>query len=234
MENLGAKRIRKFFQQFPSIEYGKKETILRAEDSPQGIYYLSRGYVRMYMLTSEGGELTLNIFRSGNTFPLSWVFERIPNEYFFETMDESRIFRAPVEEFSEFIKEDKEVLIEIARSLAHRLDRVHKRIQYLTMGDSFTKVINIFLMLGRRMGQEDKSGLIISTPITHQDIANLAGITRETVGLEIKKLKKRGLISMKGRLYVLKNLDKLQVKSVINSVVDENLIPVSEKMGPQT
>ncbi len=220
MQARAVQKIRKFFQKFPSIEYKKRETLLRAEDDPQGIYYLSRGYVRMYILTNDGEELTLNIFKSGNIFPLSWAIEQIANEYFFETMTESRIFRSSVEEFVEFIESDKEILFELTRSLVHRLDRVHKRIQYLTMGDSSTKVINILLMLARRMGREGEVGLIIDTPVTHQDIANLAGITRETVGLEIKKLKEKGLITMKGRLYVLKNLDKLQTKSAINKVVE--------------
>lgn len=229
MEIQAMKKIKRYFTKFPSVEYKNRETLLRAGDAPQGIYYLSKGYVRMYILTSEGEELTLNIFKSGNTFPLSWAIEQIPNEYFFETMAESRIFRSPVEAFYEFIKDDKEILFELTRSLVHRLDRVHKRIQYLTMGDSSTKVVNILLMLARRMGEEGKSGLIINTPITHQDIANLAGITRETVGLEIKKLKEKGLITMKGRLYILKNLDKLQVKSVVNQVIDSGLVPIEEK-----
>lgn len=179
----------------------------------------------MYIVTSNGEELTLNIFKSGNIFPMTWALGQIPNEYFFETMTESRVYRSPAEDFFQFIKDNNKILLELTTSLVQRLDRLHKRIQYLTLGDSSIKVINVFLMLARRMGEENKFGLIINTPITHHDIANFAGITRETVGLEIKKLKQIGLITMKGRLYVLKNIDKLQTKSEVNQVVDNGLVP---------
>lgn len=226
MAKTAEEKISYFFSQFPCIQYKKKETILRAEDSPQGVYYLAEGYVRMYMLTSDGAELTLNIFKPGNIFPLAWAFEQIPNEYFFETMSECAVFRSPVENFLDFIKSEGSILFELARSLANKLERVHKRIQYLTMGDSSTKVINVFLMLGRRVGEVNKNVLIINIPVTHQDIANLSGLTRETVGIEIKKLRKRGLISMKNRLYILKDLDELQGKAEVNKVIDENLVPL--------
>src|SRR3989344_6369294 len=101
------KKLLSFFSKYPLIQYKKKEILLRAEDSPQGAYYLLNGYIRTYTITPDGVELTLNIFKPGTIFPLSWCVAGIENNYFYEAMTASHLYRAPKEEALLFMKDDK-------------------------------------------------------------------------------------------------------------------------------
>jgi CRP/FNR family transcriptional regulator len=215
MNNLPKEKLKKFFLKYSVSKFKKKETILRAGDNPQGVYYLAKGYLRMYMITGEGNELTLNIFKPGSFFPLSWAITKIPNSYFYESITECEILKVTSEDFQEFIKDDPEVMEEIIRILLLGLNGTLMRLQYMILGNSGQKVCNIFLLLGKRFGDAKNKHIYIKFPITHQEIANLSGLTRETVSIEIKKLENEKLISRRKRDYVINNITKLEKKSLI-------------------
>src|SRR3989344_8039730 len=91
-------RLGEFFSKFSEIKFRSKEYILRAEDEPQGIYYLKSGFVKQVYLTETGKCLTLNIFKPGTYFPLTWALGGMMNHDFFEAMTAVVTFRAPKEQ----------------------------------------------------------------------------------------------------------------------------------------
>jgi CRP-like cAMP-binding protein len=50
-----------FYQQFITRDYKKGEMLIRADDDPQGIFCLTKGYVRQYTISPVGNELSLHI-----------------------------------------------------------------------------------------------------------------------------------------------------------------------------
>ena len=47
------KEIGEFFEVYPTLNFKKKETILRAGDTPSGVYFLKKGYARLYSLSTR-------------------------------------------------------------------------------------------------------------------------------------------------------------------------------------
>ncbi|HET7098825.1 MAG TPA: Crp/Fnr family transcriptional regulator [Patescibacteria group bacterium] len=215
MNNAVADRIKSFFSQFPVVRYKKGETILRANDLPHWVYYLSKGNVRFYSLNEEGRELTFNIFKPGTYFPIVWMIGNEPNIYFFEAVTPIELRRAPKEKVMEFIKADHEVLYELTQRLVRGLSGILVRMEYLMLTDAKRKITSTILMLAKRFGEKKKESILITLPITHQGIASLAGVTRETVSIEIKKLEKEGLIIKYGRLIAVTRIRKLKNESLM-------------------
>ena len=84
----------------------------------------------------------------------------------------------------------------------------------------------MLLLSASRFGSKNKSGEIeIQLTFTHQEIANLAGLTREATSLEMEKLKKKGLVVSKDRHLIIKDPKKLR---------EESLIYIEEKPLPYT
>lgn len=214
VESLGAK-LTQFFSQFKLIKYKRREVVLRAEDAPQGVYYIKKGFVRVYSISPDGGELTLNIFKPGSFFPLTWAIAGIENSYFYEALAPTDAYRAPKEEVVNFIRNDKEILYDVSKRVLVGLEAILVRLQYLTLGDAYHRVANALLMLGRRFGEKNGNNIKINLPVTQQDIAHLAGVTRETVSIELKKLKSDGYILCNKHFYVVNNLNKLKKESLI-------------------
>lgn len=205
-----------FFSQFKKFNFKKREMILRVGDEPRGVMYLKRGYVRLYSISKEGEELTLIIYKPDDIFPIVWAINNTPNEYYFEAMTPSEIYRVPREKFLIFLKENPDVLFELTSKILSRFRGVLHRMEYLVFGNAYNKVASILLICAERFGGKEGSKIIIQVPLTHKDIANLLGVTRETTSLEIKKLARKGIIDYQGRLIMVKNPRALEKESLLN------------------
>lgn len=214
MEKLSFEKLGNFFSQFKLLHYKRRETILRADDIPPGVFYLKKGYVRLYSLSSEGEELTLIIFKPEDFFPMMWAINNINTPYYLETITAVELWRAPREEFVKFIKSNPDILFELISRMLVRFGGVLRRMEYLTFGNAHAQVASIVLICAERFGRQEGSNTIIQVPLTHKNIGNLVGVTRETTSLEIKKLEKKGLIGYQGRHIVVKNIQRLKKESL--------------------
>lgn len=205
-----------FFKKFKPLRYRRGEIILRAGDSPPGIFYLKSGYVRVYSFSKGGEELTLIIFKPGDIFPVSWVIGDVPASYFVEAMTVAELWRVPRDQFLEFVRNKPEILLELIKRMMVRFVGLMRRMEYLVFGNAYSKVASILLICAERFGRKAAGGMVIDVPLTHNDIATLVGMTRETVSIEMKKLEKKNLISYRGRLLVVKDTRGLARESQID------------------
>ena len=206
-----SEKLYNFFSQFKPRYYKKGETFLRAGDVPAGIYFLKKGYVRLYSLSSAGKELTLVLYKPGEFFPVVFTFTAKPSVYYFETLSQVEMVRAPRENFASFIKENADVFDEVNLHIIERFQIALRRMEYLTFGNANSRLASILLICARYFGvRSDDKEIKIPIPFTHKDIANLVGMARETVSIELKKFIDKRLIEKKGRLLVIKNREALR------------------------
>ena len=205
-----------FFRKYKPLHYARGETILRAGDQPQGIFYLKSGYARVYSFSKTGEELTLIIFKSGDIFPVSWAVNNVTSGYFVEAMTASELWRVPREKFLEFVSDKSDILFELNRRMLERFLGLMQRMEYLVFGNAQAKVVSILLICAERFGRKVGAKTIIDVPLTHNDIAALVGMSRETVSIEMKKLENEKLIGYRGRLVVVANAGGLRRRSLLD------------------
>ena len=82
--------------------------------------------------------------------------------------------------------------------------------EYLVFSNAYIKVATTLLICAKRFGEKDGDIVIVKVPLTHHDISTLVGVTRETTSLEIKKLEKQGYLGKLGRLFIIRNVKKLE------------------------
>jgi CRP/FNR family transcriptional regulator len=199
-----------FFSKYPTKNYSKGEVVLSPEKHPERIYNIKKGFVRSYSLNEDGHELTLNIFKPSSFFPIPTVLAELKNSYYFESLSDIELNLAPVDEVVEYIKSDKEVLFDLTRRLSVGLEGFMTRAQFLIRSDARQKIASSLVMMVRRFGQKGSKKIKIQLPQTHADIASLAGISRETASIELKKLEREKIIERKGKTTIVLNLLKLQ------------------------
>ena len=220
MEKQIVNRLHQLFSAGKPLEYGKNEVILRAEDNPQGVYLLESGYVRMCRVLEDGRELTFNIFKPGSFFPMMWVIGNISNNYDFHTMTQVKLKRLSKEKVLELVKSDPDIFMDLMKRVLIGLDGILTNIEYLLSGSAYKRVISVLLLSAKRFGEGDGQNKIkINLPLTHQDIANICGLTRETVSLEIAALYRKKLIS--GKSSTLTILDIVRIKEEAGIYKDE-------------
>jgi CRP-like cAMP-binding protein len=219
MKKINALKLEDFFSDGKIIEYKKNEMILRPEDIPQGIFYLEKGFVRMSTILEDGRELTLNIFKPGTYFSMFWAIADIENAYFFQAITDVVVKRIPKEKTIPFLKENPEILFDLTKRILSGMNGLLKNMEYLLSGHAEKRIAAVLILSAKRFGIKKGGGKIeIELPLTHQDIANLSGLTRETTSLELEKLKKQKLIRYVHHKVIIQNLKKLQEKITFESM----------------
>ena len=111
------KEFEAFYRQFTTRNYKKGEMLIRADDDPQGIFCLKKGYVRQYTISKTGFELTLHILRPLSYFPMVWAVNGTPNVYYFEALTPVEVGRVPKDQVVNFIKDKQTVIFELLSEL---------------------------------------------------------------------------------------------------------------------
>lgn len=206
------KEFETFYKQFVTRNYKKGEMLIRADDDPQGIFCLKKGYVRQYTISKNGFELTLHILRPVSYFPMVWAVNGTPNVYYFEALTPVEVGRAPREEVVNFIKDKPTIIFELLSELIEDYAESLTRIEHLVFSDAYRRVISVLLYIGKHFGKIENKSIIVKHRFTQQDIATLVGVARETASNELSKLEKKGLIKYLDHSMVFNNMDKLELE----------------------
>lgn len=216
MQKSVQEKIDSFFSKYKEEDYKRGDVILHPEDEIHYIYNIRSGFVKSYSVNEGGFELTINIYKPFNFFPITETLAKKDNPYYFEALSELVLNKAPVKEVLEFIKNDNEVLFDLTRRISSGLEGFMVRTQHLIRSNSLQKITSSLVLLSLRFGKKtDDGSVVIPLPQTHEDIANLSGISRETVSTEIKRLKDDTIISIKNKIYTINDLEKLKELSTI-------------------
>lgn len=210
-------KLSRFLSHFPVFHYKKGEILLRAEDEPSGAFFIKKGFVRDYSISSEGQELTLIIFKPNDFFPMRWVMNDAINDHYFEAMTDVEVWRVPKQQFLDFIGDNSDMLNELTKAILVRLGGLMLRMEHMVFGNASQKVASILAICADRFGKKEGKRIIIQVPMAHRDIANLLGLTRETTSIEIKKLERKNIIAYQGKNIVVRNVTGLKRESFIDS-----------------
>ena len=217
MDNLKKSGIENFFQKYEKVEFKKNSIIIEAGDDPNSVYCVVDGYVKLYMVSRDGEDLVLNIYKPGSYFPMTWILGEMPIRYDFIAITDVTVYRAPKKDILEYLENNPGDLFGLTKRLSRGITGLSMQIEYLLFGNACNKISSVLLVLAKRFGKKGKKGDIeVEISLTHNDIANLAGLTRETVSIELKKMEKKGLIGWKKKYLVIKNLELLRKEALID------------------
>lgn len=198
-----------FYKQFIPRKYKKDEMLIRADDDPQGIFCLLKGYVRQYTISDTGFELTLHILKPVSYFPMVWAINGTPNVYNFAALTPLEVGRAPRDQVVNFIKDKPTIIFALMSELLEDYAESLTRVEHLVFSDAYRRVISVLLYIAKHFGEKHKDGTIVHHRFTQQDIATLVGVARETTNNEMVKLERKGLIEYVDHAILFSSIKKL-------------------------
>ncbi len=199
-----------FFANYKQFQYKKGELLITPEKGNINAFYLKTGSVKMYALSEEGEELILQVFRPGAFFPFMIFMADVKNSYYFQTMESTEVYVAPLPQVLEFVKNEPEILYDLANRFAHAIVGLTTRLEGMVFQGAYHKIISLFLYLVDKFGKEESGGRTIPLLLNHQDIASWVGIRRETASRQLEILKKTGLVIVKDQYYYVPEPEKLR------------------------
>lgn len=199
-----------FFSQYPEKSYKKGVILVQPGSEPAGIFYIEDGIVRSYSISEEGTEITLNVFKSHAFIPMSWAIADIPNKRFFEAMTAVKVRIAPKQKVLDFIRNEPDIIYDLLKRIYIGMEGLWMHVESLTAGSSYRKIASSLVILARRFGNQEKGEYVISLKMNENEIANYAGVSRETASRELQKLKKSNLVDFKSGTITIHDMKQLQ------------------------
>ena len=212
MEEKTKKKLIKFFKKYPLVKYRKGGVILEPGKKFGGIMFVKSGYVRVYT-KFQGKQVTMQLFRPTLYFSLIGAMTGQANHHYFEAMTPVEMWIAPEGEALKYMETDKELKEDLMKTILSELvDMSVIMGEYIT-GNAYNKVAGIIKYLGEKFGKTKRNKIWIKFKVSHKIVASLTGLTRETVTLQMLKLKKEKIVEMKEGQMVIIDEEKLREAS---------------------
>jgi CRP-like cAMP-binding protein len=190
--------------------YRPRQVVYLPGDRAFGVHFLVSGRVKVSKVTRDGKELTLAYRTGGDFFGESCLLEGGPREEMAEAMEASVTAEVERSVFDKVLLGAPEVAYQFSRSMIARRRELESKVEQLIFKDVGSKLAELLLRLGSEHGIENKRGLVLGVKITHQEMANLIGSTRETVSLTLSQFKRKGFIETEGRKVILADREGLR------------------------
>lgn len=190
--------------------FKRKQVVFMPGDSSQNIFLIKSGLVKISKVTEEGKELTLMFLSHGELFGELAVFDNGPRNTMAEAYEDTLICAMSCDDFLKFMLSRPQVALHVTRLIADRRRKLENKIDNLLFRGAHARLAGLFLDLSHDFGVRDSRGIIINLKLTHRELANLIGSTRETVSFALIDLKKDGVIETDGKRVILLNLPALE------------------------
>jgi CRP-like cAMP-binding protein len=186
-----------FLERHPVRTFRKGEVIIFQGEVPRTAFVIKSGTVKVYNLSVGGDEKPVAFYTTDNTFPASWVYGKAANAlYYYEAFTpEVAVYAIEREEFVTFIKKRPELLFqELEHVLSDQIGGTLRlnALQHSRASDKLIYSLHYLALTYGKALPDNKIEILLD--LTHQDFANLTGLTRETAATELNKLKKQGVI----------------------------------------
>lgn len=202
-----------FLKQFKPILYRRKERIILPNESTDNVYYIVQGYVTQSVLSPNGNLFTPYIFAPQTFFPLIWWDnDKASNvqDYEYESLTPVEVYRIPKQQLISFLKETPNAAFILNEQLTTYSAELLKKLETRVFNNAIHMVILRLIDLARLFGNKQTKQVIINYWFTHQDIANISGLSREVVTIQMNKLMKKNLIGYKNHFIVINDLKLLE------------------------
>lgn len=213
LEGIAPEQLQELVSKVELREIARRQVIYLPGDPGEGVFFINGGRVKCSKVTRDGKELTLAYRGAGEIFGELAVFEESPREEMAEAMKNAIITELPCSEFRGLLLANAELAFRFAGIVGERRRALETKLEHLVFRDVQAKLAALLLELGEEYGTETDEGLQVGVKITHQEMANLIGSTRETISLTLAQFKNRGLLTMNGRTVVLVDLEGLRSTS---------------------
>ncbi|MFS8118744.1 MAG: Crp/Fnr family transcriptional regulator, partial [Microcoleus sp.] len=171
------------------------------------------GLVREYDISYRGDEVVVNTFKQFAFFPMSWAINQTPNKYFYKTETQTELHVVPTEVALEFIKANPDVMLDLLSRIYRGMDGLLGRTVHLMSGTAKSRLVYELIIACSRLVKPNPDGSY-TLHMNEIDLPASSGLSRETISREIAKLKERDLVSVTGKIMIVKNI--LALKKMIN------------------
>jgi CRP-like cAMP-binding protein len=201
---LSDKDLEKIVRAGNKKNYHKENLILIEEEIGSSMFVILDGRVKVSRISDDGREVILSIMSEGDFFGEMSLLDGHTRSANVTAIDDSVLLVIRREEFLQMLHDYPQIAINLLKELAQRIRKGDEHIKSLSLQDAKGRVANTLLRISEDYGVFRKGQVEINELPLQQDLANMAGTSRETISRVIKTLIEQGYLKKeRGKIIII-------------------------------
>lgn len=180
-----------------------------------GVHLLCQGRVKLLTTNNGGKTIILKIAQAGQVFGLNSIVTGRPHEVTVKTMQPSQVAYVSREDFLRFIKENGDACLRVVQQLGQECHSAYEVIRSLGLGSSVSAKLAKFLVGWSEDGRESDGAVRVKLALTHEELAQLIGCSRESVTRTLSDFKRQRLVELNGSTLLVWNKAGLETLAAV-------------------
>jgi CRP/FNR family transcriptional regulator len=184
-------------------------------ETGDAFFFIKKGKVKVSILKGDGSEKIIGIQENNTFFGEYAAFDRHPHFATAVALEPSEISRVPIDAARKVVEEHPEV----AFLIINRIVRKFRSLCFQLEGnflDAQRRIARILISLGEEVGEQEPHGVTIRKGITHEDLANLTGLSRVRVTTILNNLQRANIITKKRGIVTI--IDPAKLRNIIDGI----------------
>jgi CRP-like cAMP-binding protein len=209
LSKLGASQLAELDSVSQIKTFEKGSPIYLPSQPADSLMLVANGLVKICHLNLDGKISILAFVTPGELFGELSLFDPADRGEYAESATVSTIVRIPRESVQRLMLSELEIAIGVTKLMGFRRQRIENRLRNLLFANNQQRLSHLLLDLAEQFGVVVDGGIRLGLKLSHQEIANLIGSTRETVTLLFGTMKKQGLLQTKRQDVILADVSRL-------------------------
>ncbi|HTS43185.1 MAG TPA: Crp/Fnr family transcriptional regulator [Puia sp.] len=200
------------------LEVPKGEYIYFEAYNHNKLYFVKEGYIKIGFIDDEGNERIKEIIRKGELFG-QFTLEKssLHGEFAQAHKQNVSLCAFTIDDFEKLLKRRPDLALKYSKQVGSKLRNIENRLVNLLNKDVKTRLLHfLWQLVEQNLGETTSEGFCIPNYLTHEDIANLIGSSRQTVTTMINELEAESILSYNRQQICFLDVKKLQKRMNVN------------------
>ena len=184
--------------------YDKEKMILIEESAGETFFLISKGTVKITRMSDDGREVILAMLGEGDFFGEMALLDGEGRSANVVALEDAEVLTLQRSDFLDILERFPKIAIHLLKELTTRIRHSDQQIESLSLSGAEQRIALVLIRLAEEMGQIKAGTVTIGHIPYQQDIANMAGTSRETVSRVYKMLEDKQYISRAGKTLKIK------------------------------
>lgn len=193
--------------------FRRGQAIFQKDDPGESLFIVERGSVRIYLPSPQGADLTLAVLGAGDFFGEMALLDGGPRSASAVAVEDARTISLDRGDFRAILESRPQSAMAVLAAVASRVREADEMAGGLAFLDVGGRVAKKLLELAASHGVQRRDGILLDLPLTQEEIANMVGVTRESVNRHLAYLRREGVIRGRGRRFVIQDVEALELRA---------------------
>ena len=186
------------------VSYGNRQRIFDKGDDGDRLLGVLGGQVRIFVMSSEGRELIMNVIMPGELFGEISLIDGKPRSASAVAVGVTDLLHIRRQDFLALLQKNGELCLKFMGILCERVRWTSGLLEDASLLDLPSRLAKRLLSLAAGIGERQGDGIRIGLKLSQTDLGNMLGVTREAVNKQLREWKKDGLVDMHdGQMLIL-------------------------------